>query len=398
MFSQPGACNALILFQYILASLSVYYLSHAARNLFESDTMFHLTFYLFLICPFSNFYDAYTCTESLCGSVLIFSVYFFSKYFQEHKIKYCFISGLLLTWVVFLRPIFGGLIMVCCIILLLTKMVEFRIRFKHVLIFLIPFIVCDGIWISRNYILHKEFIPLTSTAGVYPCTTNSYIEPLFEFGQSWGGVCSFTNGPSDIDWIDNCHEGTPLFLNFDSLPDDIYTSIFNKDSLLQLKKMIIALGSPSITPTTATFYQSQLSQKLTEYKLAIKREKPFLYFIKAPLKMIGVLLYGPKIRSILERGKSVPHIGGTIVSFNNIVYSFILFLGLISIPLLIIKGIKNSYRLWIVPIIPLYTLLVHPLLFRFYEGRYMIPVWSFMIVGAAYMVAWIEGKTHSKQH
>jgi hypothetical protein len=201
LFLQPGACNALILFQYILASLSVYYLSLVARNLFENDTMFYLTFYLFLICPVSNFYDAYTCTESLCGSMLIFSVYFFSKYFQKQEEKYCFISGLLFTWVMFLRPVFGGLIAACCFIFLLNRNVGFKIKLKHLLIFLMPFIICEGTWAIRNYVFHKKFIPLTSIDGVYPRTDNSYIKQLFEFGQSWGGVCSFTNHSPDMDWI-----------------------------------------------------------------------------------------------------------------------------------------------------------------------------------------------------
>jgi hypothetical protein len=160
--------------------------------------------------------------------------------------------------------------------------------------------------------------------------------------------------------------------------------------------MIAALGSPSIDNTTATFYQKQLASKLTTYTLSVKKERPFLYYVKAPLKMMVVLLYGPKMRSFLERGKSVPQIGRTIVVFNNIVYSFILFFGLISIPLIIIKGFKNNYHLWIIPLIPLYTLLIHPLLFRFYDSRFMIPVWSFMIVGASFSIIKIIEKRKVK--
>ena len=95
IFPQAGACNALLIVQLILASVNVYYLALTAKNIFEKDSIFYLTFYLFLISSFSNFFDAYIASESLCTSFLIFSAYFFTRYFREEKSKYLFYAGVL---------------------------------------------------------------------------------------------------------------------------------------------------------------------------------------------------------------------------------------------------------------------------------------------------------------
>lgn len=383
VFSPEMACNALIILQVALASISVYYLALIAKNTFKSDACFYLTFYLFILCPYSNFFDAYIATESLCASLLIFGVYFFTQYFQSNKKRYLFIAGLLLTWVLFIRPVFGGVLLMYSLLIFLKKSTGFRTKIKPLFLFLIPFLLLEGLWVYRNYETHKKLIPFTATGAFYPNAANSYLKPLFDFTQSWGGACSLTNKPADINWFQYYYPGMPANLSYDSLPDDIYTSAFNKDSLLKLKGMIADLKKPM--PDSASF-QYKLRIKLFTYKESEKREKPFQYYVKTPLKMIPVMLFGPVARNYLERGRSVPVLGKPIVAFNYFMYLSILLLGLAGIILLTLKGIRQNASLLIVTLIPLYTILVHPVMFRFFDSRFLLPSFPFITVCSAYLI------------
>jgi len=386
IFAQPGACNALIILQLLLASTSVYYLALTALNIFKNNAIFYIAFYLFIFCSFSNFFDAYIGSESLCTSLLIFSVYFFTKYFNEQKSKYLFIAGLLATWTMFIRPVFGGLV-VACSILILCQNGKLKIHIKHAFLFLIPFLICEGSWIYRNFQIHKKFIPFTTTGSFYPNAATSYLQPLFEFVQSWGGVCSFTNKSTDLDWFQYRYPGLlhPI-IHYDSLSDNIYTSAFNKDSLLRLKKLIVALQNPSLDTTTASSYQHELRAKLYIYKLSVKREKPFAYYVKAPLKMVCVMLYGPATRNYLDRGQVIPFLGRFIVAFNYLIYFIILISGLIGSVCLIIIGIKQCSSIFIIAFIPLYIILVHPFMLRFFDNRFLMPAFPFLIISSAYIL------------
>jgi len=387
LFLQPaGACNLLLILQLILASASVYYLALTAKCIFKKDSVFYAVFYLFLFSSFSNFFDAYIGSESLCTSLLIFSVYFFTKFYQDKKEKYMFFAGLFASWAIFTRPVFIGLLAICGLLLLFQKSTNFKTKTKSIFLFLIVFIICEGSWIYRNYKTHKEFLPATTSGEFYPEDVASYLQPLFEFTQSWGGVCTLTNRPPDIDWFQYHYTGQSPITQYDSLPDNIYTSAYNKDSLLRLKKMIKALQNPSIDKVTASTYQLKLQTKFTQYRLAFKREKPFVYYIKAPLKMMRAMLYNNLTKNYLDRGQSMPVLGSFITASNYLIYLTIVLSGLIGLVTLTINGIKMWSPLLVIPFIPLYVLLVHPFIFRFFDARFLMPAFPFIIVCSAYVL------------
>lgn len=395
IFGQAGACNGLIILQLVLAAISVYCLALTAQNLTKKVSAFYITFYLFLICTFSNFYDAYIGSESMCASMLIISVYFFSEYALKQQTKYLLLAGVLATWVLFIRPAFGGLFPVYCFIILFQKNKEIGIKIKRLILFILPFFIVESAWIYRNFGVHKKFAPFTSSGPFYPDQANTYLQPFFEFVQSWGGACTFSNKHVDLDWFQYHYPGKPFITEYDSLPDNIYTSTYNKDSLLRLKKMILALQKPSLGTTMATQYQLELRTKFYQYKLSFKRDKPFTYFVKAPFKMMGVMLCGPVARAYLDRGQSVPLIGKAITSFNYLIYFTILILGLIGSLFLIFQGFRQNYALLIIPFIPLFTLLIHPYVFRFFDTRFLLPAFPFLIICAALSLQKIQEKYSS---
>lgn len=379
-----ASCNCMIIVQWLLSGISVYYLALTARSIFKSDRIFYLTFYLYLVCTFSNFFDAYLCTESLCSSILIFSAHSLVKSITSNKQPYLLFAGFLFAVTAFLRPVFAGVILIIPILILLSNSTK---KLKACLVFAMPFILLDGAWICRNYRVHKSFTPLTSTGAFYPNSSSSYLQPLFEFTQSWGGACKFNETPPDLNWFNYYYPGMKPIKTHDSLPEYIYTTAFNKDSLLLMRSMITALRNQGVDTLTKIAYQAHLRSSLNLYHRSFERENSFIYFIKAPLKIMGVFLYGPTTREFLERGMNVPILGRTIVIFNTILYFIILTEGIIGIGLIMKSRNRLNPIFWVIPLLPMYIILIHPFIFRFFDSRFLMPIWSFMIICTSYTIA-----------
>ena len=111
---------------------------------------FYITFYLFLISNYSNYYDICLMTEPLCSAFLIFGTFYFASYFEKSKAKYLFFSGLFLTWAFFLRPVFAPILFAYGLIFLIYS-IKYKKKFvKPILIYGLTFILVDGAWIYKK--------------------------------------------------------------------------------------------------------------------------------------------------------------------------------------------------------------------------------------------------------
>lgn len=391
VFTTPNACNALIILQFLLASVTVYYLALAARNIFHNDTVFYISFYLYLISNFPNFFDGFILTESLTTSFIIFSVFFFTKYFSSKKILYLFLSSVFLGWAIFMRPGFSILLPVFALVIIFQRRSDIFKNIKYGILFLLPFTVFDGMWTYRNYREFHKIIPL-SYIGNYPNIAASYLEPMFYFVQSWGGGYSFTNNVVDLDWFDYTYGGRIKPTHIDSLPDNIYTSKYNKDSLLHLKKLIQGLQNPAIDSNTANAYQRELIRKFKMYQKSFKDEKPFVYYVLTPIKLTGIILYGSYTKRYLDRGQTLGIINPLLRIFANGLYLAILLLGLTGMIMLLFSGFRQNILYLFLALIPLYTILIHAVVLRVPDNRFIMPAWPYIIICAAYMIPLLYAK------
>ncbi|NNM95713.1 MAG: hypothetical protein HKL88_09695 [Bacteroidia bacterium] len=379
--SKAAACNLVIVCQFALAALCVYLLALTAIRLFKKRQAFYICFYLMLVSSYSNFYDGYLLTESFCSSALIISVYFFTLWIESQKTKHLILAGIFLTWVIFLRPVFLPLLPLFAFFITPLQQPPLPHWKKAVLLFVIPFILCDGAWITRNYLRHKKFIALTSSVE-YPQLKNSYIIPLTSFVQAWGGCTGYTDNNSSLGWFGYYIAGTPKPVLYDSLPGGIYTSAFNKDSLIRIRKLIQTVQNPYTDSLVRESCNSELIYKLINYKNSIRREKPFLYYIIRPVRLLGMFLYGKETRLYMARGQVFGGIGTAIRYFYTLYYLLLLVAGIAGMFLMLIKG-SGAPRLYLLfAAIPLYTIIIHPLVLHFGQNRYLMPAWAFLIVCA----------------
>src|SRR4051812_36913338 len=179
MLPMTGALNMMVIIQLILSAISVYVLALIARKIFQRDSCFYVCFFLYLISTFVSLYDYQLLTESFCTSALIFSTYFLLTA-NEAKGK-LLLSGLFLTWSIFLRPVMAPILLIFGIYFFFKierkKTGPSSSQWSKLFVFMIPLILIDGSWVLRNYCKYKEVIPLTRSV-FYPGFEKTYMSSM----------------------------------------------------------------------------------------------------------------------------------------------------------------------------------------------------------------------------
>jgi hypothetical protein len=216
-----------------------------------------------------------------------------------------------------------------------------------------------------------------------------YIQSLYRFIQSWGGSVIDCDNKSAFVWFGHRLPNQPDSMDAPPPPSYIYTYAFNADSLNHIRSMIIYLRK-SANPGD-TVYQNQINHKLILYSESVHKEKPFLYYFWAPFfHRLPMFLYGAETKLYLARGQSFGLWASFFEACNHFFYLALLFLGLAGMVLMLFtsKDLLN----FLVPLIPLYTMIIHPIILGFYNSRYLMPAWPFIIMGAAYFILYLFRK------
>jgi len=361
----------------------------------------------------------------MCTAFLIFATWLFALYLRFNKISNLFFSGMLLTWVIFLRPAFAPVLGIFGFILFIHFIKKKIHWFKPALAFIFTFIVVDGAWVVRNEAIHHRMIPLTVDGVYYPYIDSSYMRPMFDFVETWGGASDIPDPGSSMSWFGGVlFPGEPTPKQFDSIPDYVYNSTFNKDSLIKLRQMVhtfMAMQKPAadsvyekyhhdwnyiysvlytklrpVSPQADTL-QKDIISRFEKYKLSIKKENPYLYYVKAPLLLLSKSLYQPGLAYIFVKGSSIPKVGKYIQGFNKYYYILLLIFGLIGIVFLLYKALKSDYMILILTLIPVYTILIHSVILRMADNRYLMPSWPIVIACAGYVLVGIYQKIKPKR-
>jgi hypothetical protein len=406
IFSKATACNLLIIIQLLLASLSVYVLALTAKKIFHTNTAFYTTFYVFALSCLSNLYDAALQTESLTVSFLIFSTWFLIRYFDDFSKRKLLLSGFFLGWVIFLRPVFAPLL-AFYVVILISQHVKIKKNFIYaVLLFLIPFSLMDGLWIARNYKCYKSIIPLYHYSGIYPVEIYTQIGPASQFVKSYGGDYDWWEADADIRWFGRKADPPgriPLTDQDVHPPSYIYTSKFNEDSLKKLKVIFMQLEAENYDWTDSSSELGQkfhyLRDKFASYAASIKQEKPFIYYVRGPLKALKKFMVYSGTDDLFYYIQDNKLSAGQYLFkiFYCGFYIMVLVFGFLGIILISKNTLKLPFQS-IIFVLPVYVVVIHPIILRLFERRYFLPAWPFLIICALYGAFWVYNKTFGIKH
>jgi hypothetical protein len=379
LYSKATACNIVVVIQVILSSISVYCLALTANLNGKKNLIFHLVFYSFAISTYSSIWDSFILSESFCTSALIFSAYFFARYCTVGKVTNLVLSGGFITWVLFLRPMYAPLVLIFVLILAWhnyrTKTAIKSIA-KNILFFLVPFIVIETGWVFRNYHVHRRFVFLT-TSLYAPEFENSYVRELMDFVKAWGGDRTWWNPGSEMQWFGVSDHQSKIESNPPDLPDHIYTSKFNVDSLSSIRNQIKIIDSDETKPKDKLILTGIVKDRLSRFAQSIIDEKPFLYYVKGPLILLKRFLVHSGTYNLFNQ--SYANLGPftrSIKVFYSLFYWATLTFGLM--------GLLVSHRLWsdariiLLGFILLYGTLLFPFFLRQIEYRYFVPAYPFL--------------------
>lgn len=209
---------------------------------FVSDKVSMSIFIGFIICfmisaPFHD-WDLKLNPESLANSVYITSMYFLFVGKNKYTIL---LAGLFFAWLFFLRGFLGVYVLSFLIVILFRGIKEQQktgVLIKYLFIFMLPFIVFEGSWISRNYLSFNKFIPLQSSllTNNDSSTTNKFYKSSMlhvrKLVASWGGETLNFYPNADILFFDTV-TAKDYSVNF---PAVIRNDEYLMDELFELKK------------------------------------------------------------------------------------------------------------------------------------------------------------------
>lgn len=274
-FERNMALDIILIMQWLLSGVAIYTLCLTASKIAKKESVFYCLYILILSTHYIFLWNVLLLTESFCISFLIFSMYFLNRYFETQARKYLFIVGFFLTWCVFLRPVFFlfyGIIA----LFLLVYFIRNKVGFKNILIngilFLGLFVVLDSAWIIRNYNVKHKFIFLNDISSYSELSKSDPLPAVYFFLEAWGGDLE-----NERHWFE-MDQGMDYRYRDTTLPQYIYTSKFNKDSLLLVKQRIKFYNHHKNDSIVAL-----INNSLQRYTHSIRSEKPFLFYIGAGL-------------------------------------------------------------------------------------------------------------------
>ena len=420
--------KVLIAIQCIYSAISSYYLAKIALMIFKSRQIFYYTFFLYLSLVSINLYDWHIFTESLLISSTIFFIYFLLKFYESDRLNHIFIAGCFYAHAVFLKPVYLPLFIVSIIVLYFKWTNQKKVIKKIVIsfvLFMITFLFLDLIWTTRNYYVHKKFNFLHN-GYEYPSIENSAEGQVWRFCRDVGRHFSWEN--KDLfRWLATNPDslGTEKMENI-APPNYIYTSEFNKDSLLKINKYFyeynlvlyketedylsqydeyhylindkiddnpIQIDRSHIIYMTSYYkekhsplkakYENYIISKLKLYGDSFRKEKPFYYYVYAPIVLfIEFIDTAPGYRNwnIYSSPKK------WIVLLSGVTYYFVFILGVFGLVYVLFKKNFRNDLPFILIFISGYSLLLFPIILRYSESRYLAPILPFFAILASFML------------
>lgn len=287
--SMPIAINLLILFQITIYSVSFTLLSKVLGELFKSKSVFWISVLLFGIEFYHSIWNHYvTLGESLGNSCVVLSLCFFYYYIEGKRRKYLFFSGLFAALCFFFKVtniLVLGALGICLMIQLIKEKSKLNSIVGLCLLFSLPFITLESIWIARNYSATSKFIPLQQIRGFPINVTNNSKDPTREcvsFIKSFGGNCIAWNTKSSMAWFNsdiyNNENSFKVELNLnDVFPDWIFTDRLDSNYLKKAKIIWHQSEKEGLSESEQLKLGSEAANILSEFKQNIIHNHPFQF-------------------------------------------------------------------------------------------------------------------------
>jgi hypothetical protein len=398
---QGTACDALTLFQLLVAIVATYALALGVSRSSGRAALFWPLYLLLLLSSFHALVEIVMINESLAGSALIFHWTTYARYRRTGGPGWIVASGLFLTIAVFMRPVLGPLLVVVPLLELLRTTAPIRKRFAVILLFGLPFAFFDGIWTVRNYVRYEEFHPLTNHGSYNPIFASGPYYSLIYWVQAYGGHCYYWDPIADIRWYGfepDAGAGTNKPIpGVPEPPDNVYTSQCTRDSLVALADQMRRARQPGVPLAEREAIARAMMASARRFRDAYARERPFQYHVLSRLRLLKHETIHSGSNTLFHRPfAQLGPVEKAYKGLQSLIYWWALVVGMVGASVLVFR-IRHGPEAGLLGIIAIYGVLACPFIMRMAEIRYIVPVFPLLVAASLWFVSDLWSRYSSRR-
>jgi hypothetical protein len=366
----------LVVIQFLIDSLCCVLVGIICFKLFKSELAFLIGFLLYSFSTIVSVSCHFAVSELLCTSFGVVALYFTVSESQKRN---WLLSGLFAAWSVFFRPTAILLILFLPMVNWLMNQDSLKNKPKQFLkmtvIFCLPFLVFESVWIVRNFKVTQKFVPADMVLENFGTPA---MKSLFSLVIAYGGDLQSWNPESEMRWFNNI-PGSPdydeRYASTNPFPKYAIESGLSLGILKELRGKYSLYNSDSLSDHEKNALAGKMQEMCYGLISSFKSKAPFMYYVVAPLRTLKTFIF-------IQRpyGFSFTK-SGLLEHIVRAWHFFIYYLVLIAFFAGIYVSVKNRNRsvLFLVFLVVGHMLL-YGFILRYSENRYLVPMHPFMVI------------------
>ena len=387
--AQPGtAADGVVILQLLLSLVSIYCLARLAQFVTKRPEAFYWAALLYALNTYSTWFDIKLLTESFATSAVIIGIYTLchAHYRKSNALFLC--AGLSLAWMVFLRPFLAPLFALIAGIYILRELMTngraanyFRQTVFRGSLLVLPFIIADGAWITRNWAWYHRAVPLQVDAWAGYKTAPG-LKELTSFIGTIGEEPVWWYQPSDMAWFYKPESDHGA--NFQGEQSKFAPPAYTYDSLVLVRHNLVLAKDTTAPIAARQVAGAKAAQSLVAYESAYRKLRPGYAFFVVPAKLAYRLTLAHGSDYLFQQ----PFAELTILKkvtkiFFHVWYFLVVGLGLVG---LLAVGWKTDFETLVVKLSPIYIIVLLCIILHQVESRYFAFAYPFVVINCILII------------
>ena len=366
------AFDAIVLLQILLLSIALTCLLKIINRFTNNKLIFWFIAVMFVFLPVATRYLNVIIPEIISLSTLILFCYFYLKFLDTNKNKHLLISGIFIGITCVLKPYFFPVYAIVGLIYLFDIKWNIKKMLKYVLIISIPVIVIVAPFTVRNLVRFQVFAPVQNTmygGGAM----NENLRAMRMTFRVWG--------ENYVNWENNTL-GTFFFPVSDGFeykydfPERLIVDGYTMQDIENLRKLTLKTDR---TEADDLLIRSEFERLRRIYI----EQRPFEAHFFSRIRTTWILVRSPITMAEAERVANLKQAIMFVYKHSkDILYYFILFVGLIGMMLICFKNRKFLF----VSLIVAWLILFFGIITQMTEERFFMHGFFLLYIGMAFLL------------
>lgn len=389
LFGLDGGLNSIVLLQLIFSAISAYLLAHLIYLLTKSKAAFWAFLAIYLLSAYVSKFAFVIMSESMSISLLIIVLYCSYRVAQrEWESPLVFlVMGVGMTAAIFMRPFFIPFFALIAFYLI-WHVIWKPNALVALSLFLMPFIIAESVWITRNYYNTGKYIPL-ETSSDYSKTINKTFQAWNSFVVTWGENWLFWEKGSLSAWLlpDDFFRHGNIPVSDNVLPEWIRNDPQLLSEVKSIKADYETCLDRSVPLEERLKIQAKNIEQINNLTDEIQKRFPFRYYIGGRLNIFHEFIserVDMSYRTIKLPVNVLYSFLGPAINYFVSYFCFALVLILLSVHFN--NWEKLPFVLLVILFIPLFVSLLFSMVFGMADPRHLAYAYPFLLFGGIYSI------------